>query len=433
MKRIRMKQVVRLMAGMAITLLFWISFAGPGHAGGHEDAADVEFAELARAGEPLYLHYCAHCHGVHGEGDGYNAENLDKDPAELSDHAFVAQKSNEKLFRAISEGGKAVKKSYLMPVFGHTLSEKEIWSLVAYIRVLGDDKEQRVALPPQAKTERPSIPLETHETLSSFLHWFKEEGGSSKVLKAGENLFRNKLACFACHSVEDEGGRVGPELTRAGYLYKPEWLYVWIKNPQHARPQTRMPNLGVTEDQARSLVSYLESLQGGDDDEMVPEEWKPYLEKPGDPKAGEQLFFDTLGNANCSKCHRVKGKGGRVGPDLSLVGTSRRPEFLLESILDPKAVITVGYSSVLILTREGKFLTGIKVNEDDQSLDIIDKEGNSLHVEKSLIKKFKTQKISIMPGNFKDILTEDDIRNLLAYLSGLTLPAMNEDRSRLSD
>ena len=75
---------------------------------------------------------------------------------------------------------------------------------------------------------------------------------------------------------------------------------------------------------------------------------------------------------------------------MSYVGTSRTSPFILESVLDPKAVITVGYASVLILTKKGKFLTGIKVNEDDSSLDIVNKEGNQLHIEKRNIKKFKT-------------------------------------------
>ncbi len=434
------------------TFFFTILLLGMGpatfvNAGGHESAEDVQFSELAMAGEPLYLHYCAHCHGVNGEGDGFNAENLEKDPAELSDNAFVSKRSNEKLFKVISEGGRAAKRSYLMPVFGRTLSEKEIWSLVAYIRLLAEDKEHPVSLPPGTKVKRPEIPPETGESLRSFIDWYKSEGASNDLVKKGESLFRDKLACIACHSIGDEGGRVGPELTRAHYLYKPEWLYVWIKNPQHAKPKTRMPNLGVSEKQARALVAFLQNLRGiaeeEDEDEegeeggqetdnessegveqIVLDEWKPFLESEGEVAAGKALFFDLEGTANCAKCHTVKGEGGKVGPDLSLVGTSRTKEFLLESILNPKAVITVGYASVLILTKEGKFLTGIKINEDDQSLDIVDKEGKSLHVEKSLIKKFKMQKISIMPGNFKDILSKEEIQNLLAYLTSLTLPQL---------
>ena len=69
-----------------------------------------------------------------GEGDGFNAEFLDKDPADFTDVDFMAKRTNKRLFRVISMGGPEVKKSFLMPRFGNTLSEKEIWSLIAYIR-----------------------------------------------------------------------------------------------------------------------------------------------------------------------------------------------------------------------------------------------------------------------------------------------------------
>jgi len=75
----------------------------------------------------------------------------------------------------------------------------------------------------------------------------------------------------------------------------------------------------------------------------------------------------------------------------------------------------------LRLARKGKFITGVKLNEDDSSIDLMDKEGKSLHISKGEIKKYKTQKISIMPGNFKDILTQDEVRHLLAYLGTLKI------------
>ena len=66
-------------------------------------------------GKRLFQNYCALCHGRQGDGDGFNAEFLDKDPTELSNPRFQAKRSNEKLFRVISEGGAKIKKSHLMP------------------------------------------------------------------------------------------------------------------------------------------------------------------------------------------------------------------------------------------------------------------------------------------------------------------------------
>ncbi|MGV7222574.1 MAG: c-type cytochrome [Nitrospinales bacterium] len=379
-------------------------------------------SELASKGEKTFLHYCAHCHGISGDGDGFNYDYLDKEPAELSDHKFIAKKTNAQLFRIIKLGGIGVKKSPLMPVFGNTLSEEQIWQLIAYIRYLGRDDAQAVRVPDDASESAPETTKINFEMITSFSKWYSANGSNQEFIDLGEQLFYKKKSCFACHQLDDEGGRVGPELTRAGFLYTPEWIYTWIRNPQFIKPNTKMPNIGLVEEEDRAITTFLSSLPGESID--IPEEWAIYSKDKGDPDKGQELFFDPEGIAYCGKCHSVKGEGGKVGPNLSYIGSMRTLPFLIESILDPKAVITAGYSSILILTNDGEFLTGIKRNEDSSSIDIITKDGEAMHVSKDIVKKYKTQKISIMPGNFKDILTVDDIKNILAYLKTLTLPQM---------
>ena len=376
-----------------------------------------KISPLASQGRVLFQDYCAACHGVSGDGDGYNAEQLDKEPAELSDLKFISKKKDSQIYRVIKFGGQGVKKSHLMPVFGHTLSEEEIWSLVAYVRYLAEDKDHPVTLPdntPKTRPARASIP---HDPQNVFSDWYSKNGRNASLIDQGEKLFRKKKSCFACHQLEDEGGLLGPDLSRAGFSYTPEWIFTWIGNPQRIKPQSKMPNMGLDNEECQAITVFLASLSG----EGIKKKWGAYLISSGNPVKGKKLFFDSEGKANCGKCHTVSGQGGKVGPQLSFVGTSRTPAFLLESILNPKAVITSGYSSVLILTKKGKFITGVKRNEDDSSIDLMDNEGNALHISKDDIKKYKTQKISIMPGNFKDILTQDDVRHLLAYLATLKI------------
>ncbi|MFQ5449619.1 MAG: c-type cytochrome [Nitrospinaceae bacterium] len=378
---------------------------------------------LIKKGKSLFLKYCAPCHGVGGDGDGFNAKYLDKEPAELSDEDFISKKTNEQIFRIIKMGGAGVKKSHLMPVFGNTFSEAELWSLVAYVRNLASDDSHPVSLPRKVKTERPKGHRVTKEDVESFSKWLASEGQKQSIFKEGKRLFKKKKSCFACHQVDGEGGSVGPELSRAGYWYRPEWIYAWIRNPQAYKPTTVMPNMGLQPETAKVIAAYLWGLH--EENEGVPEKWEPYLEAQGDPERGKKLFFDPEGKVNCSKCHRINGEGGNVGPDLSYVGSSRTRPFLLESMLKPKAVITAGYSTVLILTKHRKFITGIKVMEDDSGLDIIDKEGKEMYIHKEQIKKYKTQKISMMPGNFKDILDVQEVADILAYLKTLTLPEIS--------
>ena len=386
--------------------------------------------ELLEKGKLLFLKFCAHCHGNHGGGDGFNAEFIDKDPVELSDPKFQAKRTNEKLFRVISLGGAKVKKSHLMPAFGYTLSEEEIWLLVAFIRYLGNDKSS-VTVPDNVQSERPLRPVLTKADMLSFSKWFSENGQAKEQTDSGKTLVMNKKSCLGCHQLNDEGGKIGPSLNRSSSNYKPEWLYAWISNPQNFRPGTRMPNLGLEPKEVRAITSFLVSFQPEEEDEKfaTPEDWKQYLSSEGDPKRGENIFYDSEGIANCSKCHLVKGRGGAVGPDLSYVGTSRTREFILESILNPSAVITHGYQTVMILTTNRKFITGIKKNEDESGIDILNKEGKNLHIPRENIKKFKIQKISTMPGNFKDLLEIQDITDVLAYLGSLTLPTITNSEN----
>ena len=129
--------------------------------------------KILNQGKILFLKFCAHCHGMHGGGDGFNAEFIDKDPADLSDPKFQAKRSNKKIFRTISLGGAKVKKSHLMPPFGHTLSEEDIWSLVAFIRHLGNDNTL-VVFPKGLQSKPPSMPVFTKADMLSFLKWFSE-------------------------------------------------------------------------------------------------------------------------------------------------------------------------------------------------------------------------------------------------------------------
>lgn len=78
----------------------------------------------------------------------------------------------------------------------------------------------------------------------------------------------------------------------------------------------------------------------------------------------------------------------------------------------------------MVLTKNRKLITGIKKSEDDLGIDLVDKGGREIHISREKIKKSKTQKISTMPGNFKDLLEAQDIVDVLAYLESLILPVI---------
>ncbi len=86
-------------------------------------------------GERIYQHYCFVCHGTKGNGKGFNAEYLDPKPADHTNAENMSQRTDEKLFDTIAEGGKAVGKSTFMPLGAVPLRRPDR-VLILYLRQL---------------------------------------------------------------------------------------------------------------------------------------------------------------------------------------------------------------------------------------------------------------------------------------------------------
>ena len=229
-------------------------------------------------GRKQYNYFCSQCHGEKGRGDGYNSLNLDPRPRDLSDRVepYMAESTNEQIFKAIKEGvadtfpkhGEAVKEkpkteedeggSVLMPYWGYTLTDDQIWSIVAYIRTLHKNEADKIVFK--------EVPAGEEETLSvsrpqpvSFPDLNSPEG--RKRVEEGKNLYENRYSCSACHRIGDSGGEVGPDLSRAGIRLNANWIYQWIQYPQAIRHGTRMPAFNMPEENARAIVMYLKTLR----------------------------------------------------------------------------------------------------------------------------------------------------------------------------
>ena len=81
----------------------------------------------------LYGRYCSVCHGVSGQGDGFNAFNLEPKPRNFTDSTFVARLDTTLIREVIAGGGSVVGLSRLMPKWGMTLTERDIYELSEYI------------------------------------------------------------------------------------------------------------------------------------------------------------------------------------------------------------------------------------------------------------------------------------------------------------
>jgi len=84
---------------------------------------------------------------------------------------------------------------------------------------------------------------------------------AAQLAEVGKRLYSEKYGCNGCHSIGEEGGKVGPALDRAGFRLNGTWIYRWVKNPQAMNAGTRMPALGLSDADAKAVTTYLGTLR----------------------------------------------------------------------------------------------------------------------------------------------------------------------------
>lgn len=149
--------------------------------------------------------------------------------------------------------------------------------------------------------------------------------------------------------------------------------------------------------------------------------WKKVAAGKGDAAAGERLFFHPKG-PQCFVCHRVNGRGGMVGPDLTTIGTSLDRDRLVESIVDPAREVAPMFVLWKVRKSNGDVLDG-RILDDDHApggeIVLIDAQGKKTKLKNKDIEERQTSKLSIMPEKLSERLTRQEFRDLIEYLSGL--------------
>ncbi|PHS10686.1 MAG: heme-binding protein [Blastopirellula sp.] len=122
---------------------------------------------------------------------------------------------------------------------------------------------------------------------------------------------------------------------------------------------------------------------------------------------------------NCFSCHRFDNQGGAVGPDLTILSGRFSPRDILESVVEPNKVISDQYGAVKILTEDGKVVVGRIANLSGDNYSIITNmldPGNMTSVNRNKIELMEASKVSMMPEGLLNTLSEDEIKDLMAYL-----------------
>ena len=146
-------------------------------------------------------------------------------------------------------------------------------------------------------------------------------------------------------------------------------------------------------------------------------EWLAKLAGDGDPIAGRRIFFHAK-LAGCYRCHRVEGRGQDVGPDLGLIGRTER-RHVLESILQPSALVAPHYQVWQLVMHDGRTLTGMLLHTQLDEYTYLDPQGNQFKVRTIDIAETVPSQQSIMPNELVNKLTDQELRDLLAYLATL--------------
>ncbi len=142
------------------------------------------------------------------------------------------------------------------------------------------------------------------------------------------------------------------------------------------------------------------------------------LTHAGDAQRGRALFRDTA-RLKCAACHRVHGRGGEIGPDLSAIsGKFDRPH-LIESLLEPSRQIVEGYRASMVITDDGRTVSGIIKQQSETELWLADVNAEQIKLARSKIEEITPSSLSLMPSNLADQTTVDEFVDLIAYLETL--------------
>ena len=142
----------------------------------------------------------------------------------------------------------------------------------------------------------------------------------------------------------------------------------------------------------------------------------------GDTDRGAALF-----TKHCAACHRLHGAGREVGPDLTAYQRSQRDQTLL-AIVAPSAEIREGYETATALLTDGSVLTGLLVRQTGAAVELKDVRGNVRTLPRGDLLALEVGGTSLMPDGLLDLMTDQQARDLFAYLESDPPPPAGDRR-----
>jgi len=174
------------------------------------------------------------------------------------------------------------------------------------------------------------------------------------------------------------------------------------------------PALVAALSRAAGISTESKPLTSGELNQLVGE-----VAAKGDPGRGERIFRRP--DLNCMSCHSLSKAGGDVGPDLSSVGQTSPPDYIINSILNPDQAIKEQYHTLQVLTTLGQVFQGIVTDKDDQRIVLKEATGSTRVVPVATIEDQKPGG-SLMPKGLANLMTRSEFVDLVRFLSELGKP-----------
>jgi putative heme-binding domain-containing protein len=178
----------------------------------------------------------------------------------------------------------------------------------------------------------------------------------------------------------------------------------WPAETPVSRAKPVDPALGAAVHDVDKLLGYLVAHQAS-----------------GNPERGLHLF----GSTRCAQCHRFGTAGEPGGPDLTSLATRFSRRETLEAILHPHDIVPAQYRSTTIEVADGRVLTGLRTDNGDGTITILENSGHKTRVPKTEIAQEKPVEASSMPAGLIDQLSMEQVNDLFAYLYGQTRVSTN--------
>jgi cytochrome c oxidase cbb3-type subunit 3 len=226
-----------------------------------------------------------------------------------------------------------------------------------------------------------------------------QHGYTPGDIEEGERLFIEN--CAICHGPE---GDAVPKVDLAHGKFRrastDEDLMQIIKN---GIPGTAMPGGNYHEHQLTTFVAYLRNMAAS---------IAPGDSSPGDAVRGKTIFE---GKGGCLNCHRVKGQGSYLGPELTDIGITRRTAQLERSLTDPDAEILPQNRFFRVVTQDGTTITGRLLNQDAFTIQLMDISERLRSFLKVNLREFAFIDKSPMPS-YSEKLSAGELADVVSYL-----------------